>query len=94
MRSPSWKISDMPPAMLPGAMPPMSAWCAMLQTKAMSSPSANTGIARLTSGRCVPPATNGSLATNRSPSWISSSGYLASSASISPHIEARWIGSD
>ena len=34
MRSPSWKISDMPPAMLPGAMPPMSAWCAMLQTKA------------------------------------------------------------
>ena len=72
MRRPSWKISDMPPAMLPGAMPPMSAWCAMLQTNAMSSPSANTGIARLTSGRCVPPATNGSLATNRSPSWISS----------------------
>ena len=37
MRSPSWKISDMPPAMLPGAMPPMSAWCAMLQTNATSS---------------------------------------------------------
>src|SRR5579863_3714104 len=84
----------MPPAMLPGAMPPMSAWCAMLHTNAITRPSTKTGIAMLTSGRCVPPATCGSLAMKMSPACMSSSLCLASSACIRPSIEARWIGSE
>ena len=57
MRNPSWKISVIPPAMLPGAIPPMSAWWAMLQMKPTRVPSLKTGRARFTSGRWVPPAT-------------------------------------
>ncbi len=48
----------------------------------------------LMSGRCVPPAACGSLATNRSPSAISVNGTLARMAAIMPIIEARWIGSE
>ena len=66
----------------------------MLQTKATTRPSTKTGIAMLTSGRWVPPATCGSLAMKMSPSAMSSTGTLASTAVISPHIEARWIGSE
>ena len=44
----------------PGAMPPMSAWCARLATYPTSDPrpsrpGRNTGETIVTSGRCVPP---------------------------------------
>ena len=39
MRRPSWKMSVAVAANDPGAMPPISARCAMLPTKAASSPS-------------------------------------------------------
>ena len=84
----------MPPAIEPGTMPPMSAWWAMLQTKQRISPSTNTGAAKFMSGRCVPPATCGSLAMNTSPSAMSSGENLSSRELIRPVIEAMWIGSE
>ena len=42
-RSPSWKMLVESPDSLPGTRPPTSAWCAVLATKPMSSPSAKTG---------------------------------------------------
>jgi hypothetical protein len=75
-------------------MPPMSAWCAMLHMKQTSLPSANTGIAMFTSGRCDPPAAYGSFEMKMSPSFTSESGILASSAVIRPIIEPMWIASE
>ncbi len=41
--------------MLPGSLPPTSAWWARLAAKPTSSPAANTGETSVMSGRCVPP---------------------------------------
>ena len=57
-------------------MPPMSAWCAMLETKRASSPPENTGMTMATSGRCDPRPTNGSLEMNMSPGRISRSAVV------------------
>ena len=54
---------------------------------------AKTGIAMLMSGRCVPPATCGSLAMKMSPS-LNVVADTRREMRIRPSIEARWIGSD
>ena len=61
----------------------------MLHMKQTSLPSANTGIAMFTSGRCDPPAAYGSFEMKMSPSRMSLSGILASSVFIRPIIEPR-----
>ncbi len=54
-RSPSWKISVASVDIPPGTMPPRSFQCAMLAVQATIASSTNTGIARITSLRCVTP---------------------------------------
>ena len=54
-RMPSWKISVMPPATPPGAIPPMSTWWAMFPTSPISVPSSNTGAKTCMSMTCWPP---------------------------------------
>jgi hypothetical protein len=58
--------------MLPGTIPPISAWCARLAVKNSSSPVAAscTGVTTVTSGRCEPPR-YGSFVTNTSPGAMS-----------------------
>ncbi|MNY31647.1 hypothetical protein D3C86_1658180 [compost metagenome] len=56
MRMPSSKIDFKPPAMDPGTAPPTSEWCAMLAAKKRSTPSQNTGVTMLMSGRWLPSA--------------------------------------
>ena len=41
----------------PGVIPPTSAWCPREATKKTISPSRNTGVTTVMSGRCDPPAT-------------------------------------
>ena len=45
--------------MLPGEMPPTSAWWPLDATKKTSSPSSKTGVMAVMSGRCEPPASCG-----------------------------------
>ena len=70
-------------------MPPMSAWCAMLETKRTSSSPEKTGMTMATSGRCEPRPTNGSLEMNASPGRMSLNRYFSSTTSTRPSIDAR-----
>ena len=54
-RSPSWKISRDWFEIEPGTIPPTSFQCAMFAVHAISSSRTNTGIAKITSFRCVTP---------------------------------------
>ena len=92
MMRPSWTSSSAT-GIEPGAMPPMSAWCARLATKPIGSRpalggSAKTGETMVTSGRCVPPR-KGSLRMARSPGR---QGARRSTARTDSGIAPRWTG--
>ena len=52
----------------PGVIPPTSAWCPRDATKKTHSPSLNTGVITVMSGRCDPPA-DGWFVTRTSPGF-------------------------
>ena len=76
---------------MPGAPPPMSDWCARLQTKATSRPPANTGRAITQSGRWLPPACHGSLSTKTSPGSISPAKSRSTARTAKPP-PPEWMG--
>ena len=83
--------------MLPGVMPPTSAWWPRLATKNMSSSPSKTGVITVKSGRCDPPASCGWLETSTSPSrspsrpgcdqWDS---WKATADCMAPRCTGRW----